>query len=710
MDPSKPTDLGDMTGVHWLGRGRGLQPGEMAIGRSRGWLLTAEGPGIGRARGVLSPGDNFPRETVPLAPTESVVARGRGLLMQPDDQGVGRTSGLLPVSGPKLGVSRGAVLSEMEAQHKRKPSFELTPPVSAGDTSTFPEEEVSMQARGQGSTLVSMFKAMGIESVTSYGRGTQAMGRGDAGELKLQGGPLGVKSFPEGIGTSGDMMGRGSSLFSQMMVGIGRDAMPQLGMGRGHTLLPPFPPGQIKTPSSEPQTAVPSQPPSAGVLLSVTATDVLSTSAPPKQELKMEAVCEPVNKAGSKGAPITIGSNHIPVKCKNEAVYQYHVTFTPNVESMAMRFGMMKDHRSATGDVVAFDGSILYLPVKLNHEVVLKSVRRTDNEEIEIRIQMKKILPPSSDLCIPFYNVVLRRVMKILGLKLVGRGHYDPESAVIIDKHRLQVWPGYSTAIKHTDGGLYVSVDVAHKVLRNDSVLDVMNTLYQQSKENFQDECTKELVGNIVITRYNNRTYRIDAIEWNKSPKDTVTLMNGTETTFLDYYSKNYGITIREMNQPLLKHLPKERSKPGGKQTITGEILLVPELSYMTGIPDKMRKDFRAMKDLTMHINVSSEQHTSSIRQLLKNISGSPESLKELDQWGLEIGSDIVMRAAAKVKINDSFVKSRLTFKMCHLYWNWPGTIRVPAPCKYAHKLAFLAGQYLHSEPAIQLSDKLFFL
>lgn len=33
---------------------------------------------------------------------------------------------------------------------------------------------------------------------------------------------------------------------------------------------------------------------------------------------------------------------------------------------MAMRFGMMKDHRSTTGEVVAFDGSILYLPVKLN--------------------------------------------------------------------------------------------------------------------------------------------------------------------------------------------------------------------------------------------------------------------------------------------------------------------------------------------------------
>lgn len=33
---------------------------------------------------------------------------------------------------------------------------------------------------------------------------------------------------------------------------------------------------------------------------------------------------------------------------------------------MGMRFGMMKDHRPTTGEVVAFDGSILYLPVKMN--------------------------------------------------------------------------------------------------------------------------------------------------------------------------------------------------------------------------------------------------------------------------------------------------------------------------------------------------------
>ncbi|KAK5871678.1 hypothetical protein PBY51_004543 [Eleginops maclovinus] len=310
---------------------------------------------------------------------------------------------------------------------------------------------------------------------------------------------------------------------------------------------------------------------------------------------------------------------------------------------MAMRFSMMKDHRSVTGEVLAFDGSILFLPVKMEDVVHLKSVRRTDNEDIQIKVLMTKILPPNSTMCLPFYNVVLRRSMKIIGMKLVGRNHYKPEGAIILGKHRLQIWPGYSTSVKHSDGGLYLNVDVSHKVLRTDSVLNIMNMLYQQSKENFQDECTKEFVGKIVITRYNNRTYRVDRIEWDKSPKDTFTLMDGTETTFVEYYSKNYGITIKEMDQPLLLNRPKERAKPGGKQIITGEVLLVPELCFMTGIPEKMKKDFRAMKDLTMHINVSAEQHTHAIKQLLKSLTSNPESEKELSRWGLNLDSNIFM-------------------------------------------------------------------
>ncbi|KAH0625196.1 hypothetical protein JD844_033417 [Phrynosoma platyrhinos] len=52
----------------------------------------------------------------------------------------------------------------------------------------------------------------------------------------------------------------------------------------------------------------------------------------------------------------------------------------------------------------------------------------------------------------------------------------------------------------------------------------------------------------------------------------------------------------------------------------------------------------------------------------------------------------------------------RLTYKMCHLYYNWTGLIRVPAPCQYANKLTFLVGQSIHREPSLELADKLFYL
>lgn len=41
--------------------------------------------------------------------------------------------------------------------------------------------------------------------------------------------------------------------------------------------------------------------------------------------------------------------------------------------------------------------------------VSLKARRNSHGDEITITIQMTKVLEPSSDLCIPFYNVVFRR-------------------------------------------------------------------------------------------------------------------------------------------------------------------------------------------------------------------------------------------------------------------------------------------------------------
>lgn len=52
----------------------------------------------------------------------------------------------------------------------------------------------------------------------------------------------------------------------------------------------------------------------------------------------------------------------------------------------------------------------------------------------------------------------------------------------------------------------------------------------------------------------------------------------------------------------------------------------------------------------------------------------------------------------------------KLSYKMTHMYYNWPGTVRVPAPCQYAHKMAYQIGECSKTLPAHQLTDRLFFL
>lgn len=52
----------------------------------------------------------------------------------------------------------------------------------------------------------------------------------------------------------------------------------------------------------------------------------------------------------------------------------------------------------------------------------------------------------------------------------------------------------------------------------------------------------------------------------------------------------------------------------------------------------------------------------------------------------------------------------RMTYKLCHMYYNWSGTVRVPAPCQYAHKLAFLVAQFVRRPPSARMQSLLYYL
>ncbi|NWX69186.1 PIWL2 protein, partial [Alca torda] len=69
-------------------------------------------------------------------------------------------------------------------------------------------------------------------------------------------------------------------------------------------------------------------------------------------------------------------------------------------------------------------------------------------------------------------------------------------------------------------------------------------------------------------------------------------------------------------------------------------VLLVPELTFMTGIPDT-KKDSRMLKDVMREMLQSPRQHYVRLTSLLRRIKDNPEASGELMRWGLTLDPDI---------------------------------------------------------------------
>lgn len=95
-----------------------------------------------------------------------------------------------------------------------------------------------------------------------------------------------------------------------------------------------------------------------------------------------------------------------------------------------------------------------------------------------------------------------------------------------------------------------------------------------------QENFAHSVIGTVVLTDYNNNTYRIDDVDFSTTPGDSFPMKNGERITYVDYYKKKYGIRISNSRQPMLVTRSRTRDRQAGE----GErVYLVPELCRATG-------------------------------------------------------------------------------------------------------------------------------
>nr|ASR73908.1 piwi-like protein 1 [Acipenser dabryanus] len=353
----------------------------------------------------------------------------------------------------------------------------------------------------------------------------------------------------------------------------------------------------------------------------------------------MEHVKE--SKTGVSGSTIELRANFFRIISRPQWVlYQYHVDYNPQMESRRLRSALLFKHDEVLGTTRTFDGSILFLPHRLPNTVTELFSETRSGENVRVTITLTNELPPTSPVCLQFYNIIFRRVLRILNMQQIGRHYYNPNDPLNIPHHRLMIWPGFTTSILQYESSIMLCTDVSHKVLRSETVLSFMSQLRQQcGDKRFPEACTKELVGLIVLTRYNNKTYRIDDIAWEKTPNNTFK-KGDKDISFKEYYKSQYNLDICDNNQVLLVSQLKRQGPAGGAPR--GPALLVPEFCYLTGLTDKMRSDFNIMKDLSSHTRLTPEQREQRMDRFITNINRDPNAQAELTSWGLNFDNKLL--------------------------------------------------------------------
>uniref|UniRef100_A0A9L0KIE8 Piwi like RNA-mediated silencing 4 n=1 Tax=Equus asinus TaxID=9793 RepID=A0A9L0KIE8_EQUAS len=342
-------------------------------------------------------------------------------------------------------------------------------------------------------------------------------------------------------------------------------------------------------------------------------------------------------KTGSSGIPVKLATNLFGLDLPQDwQLYQYHVTYIPDLESRRLRIALLYSHRELSNKAKAFDGVILFLSQKLEEKVTELSSETQRGETVKMTITLTRELPASSPVCIQVFNIIFKKILKKLSMYQIGRNFYKPSEPVEIPQHRLSLWPGFAVSVSHFESSLLFSADVSYKVLRHETVLEFMAGLCHRTGVScFTQTCERQLIGLIVLTRYNNKTYRIDDIDWSVKPTHTFQRRDGTEVTYVDYYKQQYDIALSDLNQPVLVSLLKSKRNDNAEARLAH---LIPELCFLTGLTDEATSDFQLMKAVAEETRLSPLGRQQRLARLADDIQRNKDARFELETWGLRFG------------------------------------------------------------------------
>lgn len=338
-------------------------------------------------------------------------------------------------------------------------------------------------------------------------------------------------------------------------------------------------------------------------------------------------------------------ANHYPVKIRSiEVIVIYRVKITPQIalDNRPLRQQLLNSIlpqlKQWIGDPV-LSGMTIY---STRHNSNKEQTFSSENYQLNIRQVKTFDIKGNPNMLLLFLNNALRNVMSRLNYVEIGRTSkfFDTKNRTEFDG--LFMYPGFQASFNRLEGGVYLKVDSANKIVNNKNVLQVIDGIYKkyqnEDKERKRDLIKEELVNKIIMTNYGKpRYYRIEDIDFRQAAE---VMLDNTSMSIVAYYKDKYGYEVKNVKQPLLKVEDKKR-KPE-----QGPVLLIPEMCLMTGIPD----DFDEMrrKKVSERTIKNPQDKLRDIESLMKGKLSKESDMKELAELGLDVSRNL-MSFKAKV-------------------------------------------------------------
>ncbi|XP_075154889.1 piwi like RNA-mediated gene silencing protein aubergine [Haematobia irritans] len=342
-------------------------------------------------------------------------------------------------------------------------------------------------------------------------------------------------------------------------------------------------------------------------------------------------------KSGLTGTKVPIQANYFRILRKPKwSIHQYRVDFRPDVDLVRLRRAYLGQHRDLFGGYI-FDGTVLFCTNHFADDQKELLTKNREGETIQIILKHVGIVDATDAQLIQILNLILRRSMEGLNLQLVGRNFFDPAARVNVDTYRMEIWPGYLTSIRQHEQDILLCAEITHKVMRTETVYNILTDCLRESAD-YQKTFKQQVVGSVVLTDYNNKTYRVDDVDFQSSPMSKFSTKDG-EISYLQYYKTRYNIQIRDQKQPLLVSRPTEKNIRGGQDEF---IMLIPEICRATGITDAMRSNFKLMRAMSEHTRLTPNTRIERLRTFNSRLQNSQESMKVLDLWNMQLDKHLV--------------------------------------------------------------------